>query len=75
MHASSLCVSQAFQSQASEKVKYLWYLAVACDQAGGRGTVNALSVSRKMWEQSSTPPQENGQLFVTAAVIVARTSI
>lgn len=57
------------------KVIYLWYLAVACDQAGGCGTVYAFGVTGKMWEQSSAPPEDNGQLFVAAVVPVARSSV
>ena len=56
-------------------MKYLWYLAVACDQAGGCGTVDAFSVTGKMWEQSPAPPQDNGQLLVAAAVTVARSCV
>lgn len=55
--------------------KYLGYLTIARDQTGGRGTVNALSVAWKMWEQPTAPPEENGQLLVTATVAVPWSSV
>lgn len=71
----SVCLD--FQEQASllHSIITFIYLTVACDHAGGSGAVNTFCVSRKMREQSSAPPEENGQLFVAAVVIVARTSV
>lgn len=48
----------------------LWYLAITCDQAGGRGAVNTFSVTGKMREKTFTPPEDDGQLLVTAGVSI-----
>lgn len=69
----SFIIIQLIPAKPSQNIS--GYLPIACSQAWRSGTVNALCVARKMWEQSPTPPQEDGQLLIGAAVTVARSCV
>lgn len=75
MSVRLLAATASSSSERLYEVICLGYLAVACDQAGGSGTVDAFRVPREMWEQTPTPPEEDGQLLVAAEVIVAWSSV